>query len=245
MARRRRRRSVQSTSSIETNAFSKGMYKDLNESLTPKTNWTHARNAANNSVDGDVGVLGNEPANLLCAKIPYTVIGAIHKVADQWVIFSTDDVNSEIGLFDDSKCEYTTLINDKCLSFNRTYLITGAMKENFDCTWQVYFDDGNNPSRTINIDNIPYVQVEVTPPGSDCAIYEDTTDLDCEKIRLAPLLTTPCVKLTKAQDGGQLRNGSYQAYIAYVVNEQKVTDYIGVSNIQSLFEHQIKAFRSA
>jgi hypothetical protein len=236
---KRRRRSVQSTSSIETNAFSKGMYKDLNESLTPKTNWTHARNAANNSVDGDVGVLGNEPANLLCAKIPYTVIGAIHKVADQWVIFSTDDVNSEIGLFDDSKCEYTTLINDKCLSFNRTYLITGAMKENFDCTWQVYFDDGNNPSRTINIDNIPYVQVEVTPPGSDCAIYEDTTDLDCEKIRLAPLLTTPCVKLTKAQDGGQLRNGSYQAYIAYVVNEQKVTDYIGVSNIQSLFEHQI------
>ena len=29
----------------------------------------------------------------------------------------------------------------------------------------------------------------------------------------------------------------YQAYIAYVVNEQRVTDYIGVSNQQSLWEH--------
>ena len=57
--------------------------------------------------------------------------------------------SSEIGLFDDSECKYTTLINDPCLSFNRKYLITGAAKENFDCTWQVYWDDGNNPSTSI------------------------------------------------------------------------------------------------
>lgn len=239
MAKRNKKQRLTNTSSIETNSFSKGMMKDTNESLTPKTSWSHARNAANNSTDGDIGVIGNEPANLQCAVIPYTVIGAIHKVADEWVIFSTDDVNSEIGLFDDSRCEYTTLVNDKCLNFNRVYLITGAMKENFDCTWQVYFDDGNNPSRTMNIDNIPYIQVEVTPPGADCQIFENTTDLDCEKIRLAPLLTTPCAKLSKAQDGGQLRNGTYQAYIAYVVNEQRVTDYIGISNLQSLWEHDI------
>lgn len=235
----KRKQKLQNTSSIETNSFTKGMSKDITESLTPKTHWSHARNAANNSVDGDVGIIGNEPANLQCATVPYTIIGAIHKVADEWVIFSTDDDNSEIGLFDDSKCEYTTLVNDKCLNFNRIYLITGAIKENFDCTWQVYWDDGNNPSRTMNIDDIPWVQVEVTPPGADCVLYEDTTDLDCERIRLAPLLTTPCVKLSKAQDGGQLRNGSYQAYVAYVVNEQRVTDYIGISNLQSLFEHDV------
>lgn len=236
---KKRKQKVQSTSSIETNSFTKGMIKDITESLTPKTNWSHARNAANNSTDGDVGIIGNEPANLECATVPYTIIGAIHKVADEWVIFSTDDVNSEIGIFDDSKCEYTTLVNDKCLQFNRVYLITGAIKENFDCTWQVYWDDGNNPSRTMNLDDIPYVQEIVSAPGADCVIYEDTTTLDCERIRLAPLLTTPCVKLSKAQDGGQLRNGSYQAYVAYVVNEQRVTDYIGISNLQSLFEHDI------
>lgn len=231
----------QSTSSTEVNAFSKGMQKDLFPSYSPKEQWGHARNAANNSVDGDVGVIGNEPANLSCAVVPYTIIGAIHTYGDQWVIFSTDDTSSEIGIFDDNECKYTTLVNDDCLSFNRKYLITGAAKENYDCTWQVYWDDGNNPSRTLNIDDVPYIQQVVSPPGADCVLYEDTTALDCEKIRLAPLIDTPCVKLSKNVDGGQLRNGSYQAYVAYVLNTQRVTDYIGISNIQALFEHNTNA----
>ena len=228
----------QNTSSSEVNAFSGGMQKDTYPSYLKKEVWGHARNAANNSVDGDIGVIGNEPANLLCAVIPYTVIGAIKTYGDQWVIYSTDDTNSEIGIFDDSECKYETLVNDPCLNFNRKYLITGAAKENYDCSWQVYWDDSNNPSRTLNLDDVPYKQIITSAPGADCVIYEDTTDLDCEKLRLAPLLDTPCVKISKNEDGGQLRNGSYQAYVAYVVNGQKVTDYIGVSNIQALFDHK-------
>jgi hypothetical protein len=237
MAKKRKNQS-NVTSSVEVNAFVKGMIKDYFPSYQPKQNWTHARNAANNSVDGDAGVLGNEPANLPCADVPYTIIGAIHTYADQWVIYSTNDTDSEIGLFDDSKCEYKTLVNDRCLQFQREHLIVGAAKENFDCSWQVYWDDGNNPSRTLNLDNIPYVQVEVSTPGADCVIYEDTPTLDCEKLRLAPLLDTPCIDLSKATDGGQLRNGTYQAFIAYTVNEQRITDYIGISNLQSLFDHE-------
>jgi hypothetical protein len=228
--------STQNTSSIDTRLFMKGMVKDTNASFQAKESWSHARNAINNSVDGDLAVLGNEPANIGCAAAPYTIIGAIHLYADQWVIYSTDDVNSEIGRFDDSKCEYKTIVNDQCLQFNKKHLILGAGKENFDCTWQVYWDDGNNPSRTLNIDKVPYKQTIIS--GEDpCVVYQDSDELDCEKIRLAPLLNTPCVNIRKAESGGQLRNGSYQAYIAYTVNEQKVTDYIGISNIQSLFDH--------
>jgi len=228
------------TSSIETNTFIKGMNKDVNATFLPKQSWFHARNAYNNSADGDAGTLGNEPANLRCVDIPYSIIGAIYKQGDQWYIFSTDDVSSEIGILDDSKCEYKTLINDPCLNFKRTHLITGASKENYDCTWQVYWDDNLNPSRTLNEDEIPYVQIQITGPdinGDPCVTYEDTTQLDCEKIRLAPLVQTPCIELTKNIDGGLIENGSYQAYIAYVENEQKVTDYIGISNVQSLFDH--------
>ena len=228
----------QNTSSTEVNAFSGGMQKDIFSSLGKKEQWGHARNAANNSADGDIGVIGNEPANLLCAIVPYTIIGCIKTYGDEWVIYSTDDTNSEIGIFDDSECKYETLVNDPCLNFNRKYLITGAAKENYDCSWQVYWDDSFNPSRTLNLDDIPYKQIITSAPGADCVIYEDTTELDCEKIRLAPLIDTPCVKLSKNVDGGQLRNGSYQAYVAYVLNSQKVTDYIGVSNIQSLFDHK-------
>ena len=223
-----------------TQSFSKGMIKDIHESIQPTTNWTHARNVANHSLDGDMGVIGNEPANLKCGVIPYRIIGVIHKYADEWIVYSGDDTNSEIGLFDDSKCEYTPLVNDPCLGFKTSHLITGAAKENYDCSWQVYWDDGLNPSRTLNLDDIPRIQIETTAPGDSCVTFQDAPtchNLDCEKLRLAPLLDTPCIKLSKAEDGGQLRNGMYQAYIAYVVNEVRVTDYIGISNLQSLWDH--------
>jgi hypothetical protein len=225
------------TSSVNTNSFIKGMNKDITQSMEPKESWWHARNAMNNSTDGDLGIIGNEPANLQCGVIPYTIIGAIHRYGDQWIVYSTDDTNSEIGRFDDSLCKYEVIVNDPCLNFNRKYLITGAAKENFDCTWQVYWDDGNNPSRTLNIDKVPWIKLQTSAPGDPCIVYGDLPNLDCEKIRLAPLVSTPCVNLTKSIDGGMLKNGAYQAFIAYTENEQKVTDYIGISNIQTLWSH--------
>lgn len=232
----------QGSSSVNTNSFTKGMNKDVTPSFESKESWWHARNVANNSEDGDLGIIGNEPSNLLCGVIPYTVIGAIHRYGDEWIIYSTDNINSEIGTFDDSECKYTALVNDQCLNFNKKFLITGASKENFDCTWQVYWDDGNNPSRTLNIDKIPWKQEQITGPdinGSDCVEFADIIPrtLNCEKIRLAPLVDTPCVEITQSVDSGQVANGAYQAFIAYTENEQKVGDYIGISNIQTIFSH--------
>ena len=196
---KQRKRAKQNTGtySIATNSFLKGMNKDITQSMEPNQSWWNARNAANNSTDGDMGVIGNEPANLQCGVIPYTIIGAIHRYVDQWIVYSTDDINSEIGTFDDSECKYEVLVNDPCLNFKKKFLITGASKENFDCSWQVYWDDGNNPSRTLNIDDIPWKQYISSAPGDPCVVFSDIEpkQLDCEKIRLAPLMDTPCVKL--------------------------------------------------
>ena len=43
--------------------------------------------------------------------------------------------------------------------------------------------------------------------------------------------------LQKSTDGGMMQNGAYQAFIAYTENEQRVTDFIGISNIQTLWSH--------
>ena len=234
---------LQNTSTTDTRIPIKGMTKDLNTALVGKENYTHAINAINNSKDGDVGTLGNEPANIICSGAPYTIIGTIHLYGDKWVIYSTNNTQSEIGTWDDSQCLYETVYNDQqcggdCLNFNTSNLITGAAKENFDCTWQVYWDDGINPSRTLNLDDIPYIQNVISPPGAECIEYETTECVDCEKLRLAPLVDIPCVKLSRSNDGGQLRNGSYQAFISYVINDQKIGDYYGMSNIQPLFDHE-------
>ncbi len=238
-----KKKQLPSTSSVNTSTPIKGMIKDVDSAYFGKENWFHGRNLANNSMDGDTGVVGNEPANLACGKIPYTVIGTIHLYGDQWVIFSTDDINSEIGRFDDSKCEYITSVNDQCLNFNRDNLIIGASKENFDCTWQVYWDDNLNPSRTLNLDKIPYKQQQLTGPdvdGNPCVIYQDITpnELDCEEIRLHPLMDMACLRLEKAEEGGALYNGSYQAFIAYCDNAQTIGDYFINSNITSVWSHE-------
>jgi hypothetical protein len=226
------------TSQTSTNLTPKGMVKDVDALYLGDKNWSHAINAINNSVDGDTGVIGNEPANLHCANVPYRIIGGIHLYGDRWALFSTDNYNSEIGLFDDSQCEYTMLVNDACLHFNQDNLIIGASKENFDCTWQIYWDDGLNPSRTLNLDNIPWIQVQTSAEGASCVIFEDTSALDCEKIRLAPWIDIPCIKLSKAPEGGQLNNGSYQIYLAYLVNDKQIGDYVGISNIQPIWSHE-------
>ena len=118
-----------------TDSFVKGMVMDVNESFQTPGTWVHARNAVNNSTEGDFGTLENEASNKFCAEIPYTVIGAVHLYDDKWAIYSTDNIDSEIGLFDESQCSYSTIVNDKVLFFDKNHLIKGASKENYDCTW--------------------------------------------------------------------------------------------------------------
>jgi hypothetical protein len=218
------------------NSFNKGMVKDYNDTFVADGLYTHARNAVNNSHEGQVGVIGNEPANLFCVNLPYTMIGAIHTINDEWVIFTTDDTNSEIGLFDESACTYTKIVNDPCLGFKRTHLITGVFRYRFDCERLIYWDDGLNPSRVMNIDDVPFKFTTTILNG--CITQNPTNQLDCERIRLAPLVKHPCITIAKGNLAGTLPNGSYQACIAYTINQTKVTDYIGLSEVQGLFEQE-------
>lgn len=226
---------MQNTSNVVTRTFSGGLNKDIDRSFLKENMWAHARNAINNSKAGNLGVLGNEPSNKYCVSTPYTLIGAIHLHDDKWVVFSTDNLNSEIGVFDESDCSYTRVVNDTCLGFTTYNLITGASKENFDCTWQVYWQDGLNPDRTLNIDKVPFKENCVVV--NDCLVCTPTTQLDCDKIRLARIVETPCLRVEKGAASGTLLNGSYYAVAAYTINGQTVTDYFPPSNVQPLFEH--------
>jgi hypothetical protein len=235
--------------SAKPNVFNKGLVKDFDDVYNPEGAWSHARNAVNNSVTGKIGVLGNEPANGFCTQAPYTIIGAINLTLDKWIVYSTDDTNSEIGYFEEDACTYTTIVNDPCLGFKKTHLITGLSKENFDCSWQTYWADGLNPDRTMNVGNylnapfqqpwpgVPYIcRDTLNGPCENCEPILPL-QLDCNKIRLSKLMSTPCVTVSKGPTGGTLQNGSYYAVIAYSINQQKVTDYFTPSNVQALFEH--------
>jgi hypothetical protein len=141
------------------NSFVKGMLKDTTDVFVPEGVWFNAINAINNAHNGEVGAIGNEQSNLECSTFPYAVIGIINKSKGEWVVFSTDNVNSEIGIFNEADCSYKTLVNDTCLNFSTFNLITGAVKENYDCSHSVYWQDNLNPDRVMNLDpdKIPYI----------------------------------------------------------------------------------------
>ena len=260
---------MQNNTSVNTRTFSKGMVKDLNDTYTGEGTWTHARNAVNNSEYGDVGVLGNEPANKKCIEINYLgaqIIGFIYLGNNQWAVYSTNNKPgrqqitpiSEIGLFDEKTCTYNLIVRDtgSCLNFSQLYPIIGVSKGLSDCTTQLYWDDGNNPSRTINIgdsaawpypvndavnpplhwEGVPYVQRNASPDPT-CKDLVDTNQLDCDKLRLVRLTDVPCLEVSKGDGLGTLPNGSYQATIAYTVEGVKVTDYLALSNLQPLWSH--------
>lgn len=283
--------------STETNSFVKGLNKDSDSSFVQDGFWTHARNVVNNTIEGNLGTLSGEPANYLCAVAGSTIldgkkiiIGAIHLFSDKWLIFTAihndfqyKSINSEIGLFEEDVCKYKPIVQDSCLNFNELNLIYGAAREKEDCSWSVYWNDGLNPDRVINIgdpqtwpsddytwigDNkyfngtdtlqwpgVAWVQLckdstntyQTSPgvwPGGhpiDCIFCEDTVHLDCEKLRLARLMKTPCIQVTPGKSGGSLRNGSYFATIAYSIEGEKVTDWFSPSNVQPIwFENNLQ-----
>jgi hypothetical protein len=275
----------------KTNTFLKGLNKDSDPSFVNEGMWTHARNASNNTREGDLATLSNEASNILCAiaggTLPDTkhVIGAIHLYNDKWVIFTAAHIElgsnvstgSEIGLFENETCSYRPIVQGVCLNFSQWHLITGASRMVNDCSWQVYWSDGFNPDRYLNIgdpqtwpdasyqwqgnnlysngpdtmqwpgvawkqlctDSSGFTQTTpgVWPVGRPvgCITCEDTQELDCDKIRLARLMETPCLHVSAGKSGGSLRNGSYFALMAYSISGQKVTDWFSPSNVQPLW----------
>lgn len=265
MAKKTRRGANTNTSDIEAKGFAKNLVEDVSNYFVDDNSWTQARNAINNSHTGDIGSLGNEPANLFCVRVtsdgtptgaPLTIIGAVHVKADTWILFGTDDSNHQVGLFSEEACSYKKLFDGTCLNFNRANLITGVSKQNYRCEFDIYWSDGLNPDRyvAINVDNpaandytnpdsaIPWVQncVDTNGPLVDggCLICTNTDQVDCDKLRLETLMEQPCIRVERGASGGLIPNGSYYAVVAYTVQEQRVTDYFMPSNVQPLFVHR-------
>jgi len=271
---------MQDTNKNQTNSFLKGLNKDSDPSFVTEGMWTHARNASNNTREGDLGSISNEIANVACAYAGLTlgtptskkyIIGTIYLYSDKWVIFTVAynatgigaAIGHEIGLFEEDTCSYRPIVQDACLNFSKYHLITGSSREVEDCSWQVYWaDERNNPDRVLNIgdpntwptsdfiwnNNNTYINPlgeSMQWPGvawnqdcntvNSCIICTDLTTLNCDAIRLARLVDTPCVKTSLAVGAGTLRNGSYAACIAYSIQGQKVTDYYSISNQQPIF----------
>lgn len=126
-------------------------------------------------------------------------------MGDSWVVFLTDENGqSEIGLIKD--CTYTTIVNNPCLNFNNQ--IQGEYRIVNGCERVIYWVDGENPDRTMNIDHV------IDDPEDNEYITDG--EFDCDLIKLKTDYDVACVSdVSINNSGGNLELGVYQVFLRY------------------------------
>lgn len=174
-----------------------GLDLDTSPEKLSQGDYTFMLNGVDETSEGNKGSSHNELGNVLCYTLPsqYELVGHVYMGRGKVLVFShsIELESSEIGLATD--CEYTTLINDPCLNFSLDYTITGTHRIRRGCEDVVYWQDGNNPDRYLNVTSF---------------LAEDCKDFDCNNLRLTPKVAPVCLELKEVLNyGGDIRSGRY------------------------------------
>ena len=195
------------------------MVKDLNESYHGQDTYYQGRNVTTISHDGNRGTIQFEQGNKLVFSAPYKIINITPLPEDnQYLVFSTDNVNSEIGIANDKTGAYEKLTDNKCLNFNYNFPIKTAIKKDFNREIVVTFTDKYNPVRR--------------------AYLKELRNLtNCDDILLWKKIDIPKIELNAGLNGN-LKNGTYTVFISYAVDRQKYSDYYGTPQVLQIFSEQ-------
>lgn len=139
-------------------------------------------------------------------------------------------------------CTYRTLATDTCLNFSRKYPINSTAYRITECGIEIFFTDNNNERRHLEFEYIDddstkglkikqsYYEISgyETPP-CETPIYSE--NLDCNKLKLQPDVTTPCIDFVDLVPGGSNKAGVYQFFIAYCdIKANKLSSYMSSTN---------------
>lgn len=200
----------------EYNSAISGLNMDQSVNQVEKGKLTYALNASVENFDSDSVNYQNEPGNELCLNFPtnYHLIGT-HFIGEQnkhiFFLTNPETEDSQIGYMDNNDCVYRVYVSAKCLGFDIKYPILKAVHKITNCTTEVYWTDGLNPRRYIDLNNIPY---KLAPNADLCdPIY--TTELDCNQLNVQPNFNIPALDITDVVTGGDLTSGTYQFAIQY------------------------------
>jgi len=205
------------------NTFIKGLNKDTYEINQNDSSYTFALNAINESTKGDLTTLLNEIGNIECLDLPINSfpIGYITLDNDEVILFIKDKNNTlnQIILANLNSCSITTLVNSTCLNFQNQ--IQGVYRVLGGCERVIYFVDGMNDDRVINIDEI------LKNPNSH-SYLDRFGNFDCELIKNKRNFNIASIKdIVINNSGGNLELGVYQLVLEYEDKFGNVSDKFG------------------
>ena len=224
----------QSNVNIEFNAATTGMNMDNTVNQVQKGMLTYALNAAVENFDSNSVNYQNEPGNEWCLDFPtgFHLIGT-HFINEQnkhiFFLTNPETGDSEIGYMLNNDCIYHTYISSPCLNFNINYPIHKAVHKKTSCNTEIYWTDGYNDRRYLDLDDPTTVYTTVF--GSNVCDNETIPIVDCNKLKIQPNFEIPSLEIDKITTGGSLIAGTYQFAIQYCDSAgDGYTSYYSVTN---------------
>jgi len=231
-----------------------GLDMDSSVNQVQKGKLSYALNAALENFDANSVNYQNEPGNEACLEFPagYQLIGT-HFIQEKnkhiFFLANPETGGSEIGYMENNDCVYrvlctpipdtdlTVCANSTCLNFDINYPIHKAVHKITNCSTEVYWTDGLNPRRYINIDQVPYITAYLTEQNCDPQI---TPVLDCNKLKVQPNFSIPSLEIADIVVGGDIQAGTYQFAIQYCnASGDAYTSYYSITNPTSIANTEI------
>lgn len=230
----------QSNIKIESNTAQAGMNLDQSVSQISKGKLTYALNAVIENFDGNSVNYQNEPRNEFCSEFPegFQLVGS-HFINEQnkHIFFLANPLSggSEIGYMQNNDCIYRKLINADCLNFDINFPVHKIVHTISDCSTQLFWPDQNG-RRFLDLDNLPYV----TQEGTTVCENRETSDIDCNKLRVQPNFSIPKIGVVDVIGGGNLTAGTVQFAIQYAdATGNSYTSYYSVTNPTPIFNPEL------
>jgi hypothetical protein len=212
---------------VSTKQVNVGMNSDVNPKFL-KEGYRFALNSVLMTEDGQIFSNSNEAGNTVVATLPtsFQLIGTCLTNDEKIVVFSTDDVISEIGYFNPDIETYTTLIRSSCLGLSTKYPVSCLFSIKNGCESVIYFTDKFNKYRSINLSKLTDYTSE-----SSAADANTSDNWECDQFNLSPNYAIPLIELESVNDfGGNLKVGSYQFAIQYLDNNNNPSSWFYVTN---------------
>lgn len=212
------------------NAGQTGLNMDNTLGQIKKGTLTYALNANVENFDSNSVNYQNEEGNVQCVDetgilFPNnTIVIGTHFINEQnkhiFFLVNTETGGSEIGQIVNNNCIYETILANECLNFDINHPVQKIVHRLTNCTTELYWTDGKNPRRYLNIDSPPIIDI-------------------CNNLKIQPNFPIPELSVTNVVTGGELISGIYQFAIQYCdvvgfgyTSYYSITNPVSISNIQ-------------
>ena len=134
---------------------------------------------------------------------------------------------------------YETLLEDSCnqaFNFDVRFPMKGIEIKDEKCGETIYFTDGLNPPRYIELDNLDqYLSTGQEVCDDDSNVVP--TCLNADRMRIFKFFRIPEITPTELILGGRLRRGTYEFLMAYCDSQgNEISEYYSITNPVSIFD---------